>query len=128
METTLPKIFVSGFPLDINELDLAKLIAPHGDIATIKIVRDKQTRICKGYAFVEMATLTGAENAVIALDGSPMQDRELTVKINEERPVAVRPRFNRPNTDRRPAYGHRSDSRPASNTEERTQRPRRPRV
>ena len=54
------KLFVSGFPLDITEIELAKLIAPYGDIATLKIVRDKKTRICKGYAFVEMETKEGA--------------------------------------------------------------------
>lgn len=50
------KLFVSGFPLEITELELAQLIAAHGDISTIKIVRDRKTRICKGYAFTEMQT------------------------------------------------------------------------
>jgi RNA recognition motif-containing protein len=35
----LVKLFVGGFPLEIDELELAKLFAPHGDISTIKIVR-----------------------------------------------------------------------------------------
>lgn len=48
----LVKLFVGGFPLVIDELELAKLFGPHGDISTIKIVRDKKTRICKGYAFI----------------------------------------------------------------------------
>jgi RNA recognition motif-containing protein len=81
------KLFVSGFPLDITEIALAKLIAPYGDIATLKIVRDKKTRICKGYAFVEMETKEGAKQASEALNGTPMLDRELTVKISEEKPV-----------------------------------------
>ncbi|RFZ92864.1 RNA-binding protein [Mucilaginibacter conchicola] len=48
----MKKLFVSGFPLGITELELATLIAPYGDIDTIKIVRDKKTKKCKGYAFI----------------------------------------------------------------------------
>lgn len=68
----------------MTELELVKMIGPHGDVETIKIVRDKKTRICKGYAFLEMKDRTGAENAVIALDGTPIADRVLSVKINDD--------------------------------------------
>ncbi|MDN3584545.1 RNA recognition motif domain-containing protein [Mucilaginibacter flavus] len=78
------KLFVGGFPLDMTELDLVKMVNLHGEVSTIKIVRDKKTRICKGYAFLEMKDREGAENTVIALDGTPMGDRVLNVKINEE--------------------------------------------
>ncbi|WP_413667908.1 RNA recognition motif domain-containing protein [Mucilaginibacter sp. Mucisp86] len=78
------KLFVGGFPLEMTELELVKMIGPHGDVETIKIVRDKKTRICKGYAFLEMKDRTGAENAVIALDGTPIADRILSVKINDD--------------------------------------------
>ena len=81
------KLFVGGFPLEIQEIELAKLIAIHGDIDTIKIVRDKKTKICKGYAFVEMKDREGAENTVEALDGTLLDGKILSVKINEE-PVA----------------------------------------
>ncbi|ASU34783.1 RNA recognition motif domain-containing protein [Mucilaginibacter xinganensis] len=81
------KLFVGGFPLDFTELDIAMLVGLHGDISTIKIVRDKKTRICKGYAFVEMVDKDGAERAVEALDGTEVGGRQLNVKIREEKPV-----------------------------------------
>jgi RNA recognition motif-containing protein len=84
------KLFVGGFPLEIEEIELAKLFGMHGDISTIKIVRDKKTRICKGYAFIEMTERVGAENAVDALNGTLMNGKVLTVKINEE-PAALPP-------------------------------------
>ncbi|HZX59863.1 MAG TPA: RNA-binding protein [Mucilaginibacter sp.] len=94
------KLFVSGFPLDIEEIELAKLFALHGDIVTIKLVRDKKTRICKGYGFIEMADEASAENAIAALDGQPMGDRNLTVKIRPDEPAApaapTRPVFRKP--------------------------------
>lgn len=78
------KLFVSGFPLDISELDLVKLFIPHGDVATVKIVRNKKTGTCKGYAFLEMKELNSAERAIEALDYSPSAGRMLTVRIVEE--------------------------------------------
>jgi RNA recognition motif-containing protein len=116
------KLFVGGFPLDIDELELAKLFAPHGDISTIKIVRDKKTRICKGYAFIEMNDRKGTEGAAEALDGTDMNGKQLTVKINEE--PAPKPSYA-PTTfsqQRQPVY--QKVSRPG--TEERKKRPRRP--
>ena len=81
---SLIKLFVGGFSLDIEEIELAKSFAPHGDISTIKIVRDKKTKLCKGYALVEMNDRAGAEAAAKALNGSMLDGKELTVKINEE--------------------------------------------
>jgi RNA recognition motif-containing protein len=81
------KLFVGGFPLDMDEQQLAEMIAPHGDIQTVKIVRDKKTRICKGYGFVEVSDQFSAEHVILALDGMQMGDRQLTVSIREEEPV-----------------------------------------
>lgn len=116
------KLFVGGFPREISELELAMLIAPYGDIATLKIVRDKKTRICKGYAFVEMLTEQGAVQASAALDGQEMQGRELTVKINVEQPAkqVATQRF-RPQTS---SYS-KNIQRPPSNPVK-PKRPRRP--
>lgn len=81
------KLFIGGFPLDIGEIELAKMFGPHGDISTVKIVRDKKTRICKGYAFIEMPNRAHAENAAEALNGTYMQGKMLTVNINEDVPA-----------------------------------------
>jgi RNA recognition motif-containing protein len=79
------KLFVSGFPLEITEIELAQLIAPHGDINTLKIVRDKKTRICKGYAFVEMNSFEAAQNTKDALNNTDLYGRVLTLNIVEEK-------------------------------------------
>lgn len=87
------KLFVGGFPLDITELELVKLFGPHADINTIKIVRDKKTRVCKGYAFVEIIDKDAVDRAIEALDGTAMGDKVLSVKITEEKPVAPKKPF-----------------------------------
>jgi|GEM_PF-444936 len=118
------KLFVGGFPLDINEMDLAKLIAPHGTISTIKMIRDRATKKLKGYAFVEMATQTDADQVIEALHNAELKDRVLTVKIVEETeqtsPPPRRPSFQggRPGQQRSSSSYGRSGSnysRPDSN-------------
>lgn len=88
------KLFIGGFPLDTDEMALAQLISPHGTIEVMKIVRDKKTRICKGYAFVEMKTADDAVAVMGALDGEPMGDRQLSVKLTDE-PAPVTPPTSR---------------------------------
>lgn len=78
------KLFVSGFPLDMDELELVKLFAPFGDVSTIKIIRDRVTKICKGYCFLEMKQCDAAEKAVTALDGLLIAGRNLTIRMVPE--------------------------------------------
>jgi len=87
------KLFVGGFPLEMDEMGLVKLIAIHGDVDTIKIVRDKKTKICKGYAFVEMKDLQSAEQVKEALNGTSVDGRPLTINIVEEKPAVVQPTY-----------------------------------
>jgi RNA recognition motif-containing protein len=82
------KLFVSGFPLDMDEIELVKMFSLHGDVKTIKLVKDKKTRICKGYGFIEMADMAAAENVIAALNGEPMGDRKLTINIRPDEPEA----------------------------------------
>lgn len=80
------KLFVSGFPLDISEMEIAQLFSVYGDVATIKIVRNKKTGTCKGYAFLEMKNKEGADRAIDALDYAPVSDRMFTVRLVEDDP------------------------------------------
>lgn len=83
----LVKLFIGGFPLEISELELVQLVSPYGEVSTIKLVRDKATRKCKGYGFLEMVSREAAENAILNLDGAVMGERVLTLNIKEEGPV-----------------------------------------
>jgi RNA recognition motif-containing protein len=88
------KLFIGGFPLDMDEMGLAQLIAPHGNIEIMKIVRDKKTRVAKGYAFVEMASERDAVAVMAALDGEPIGDRQFSVKLAAA-PVIAQPLFQK---------------------------------
>jgi len=100
------KLFVGGFPMDITELELVMLFSPHGDVSTIKIVRDKKTGNCKGYAFLEMKDKDGAEHAVEALDGAFIGERMLSVKMTDDKQTPVKKPFSKfsGNFSSKPSY------------------------
>lgn len=55
------KLFVGGLPPEVRELDLVQLIAIYGEVQSIKVIRDKLTEKCKGYAFLEMKDYEAAK-------------------------------------------------------------------
>jgi RNA recognition motif-containing protein len=85
------KLFVGGFPLDMDELGLAELFGPYGNISTVTIVRDKATKLCKGYGFIEMQKQEEANEAVAGLNGRQMGDRQLSVKPATEKLIGSGP-------------------------------------
>jgi RNA recognition motif-containing protein len=105
MACTPVKIFVSGYPLGYDEMALAQLLSPYGRISTVKIVRDKQSRKAKGYAFIEMESLKDAEEVMTALNDREMDDKKLTINLVEVKPepTPLRPEaITSPSRPRRP--------------------------
>jgi hypothetical protein len=103
------KLYIGGIPADMDELSLAQMVGLHGDIATMKIVRDRITRKGKGYAFVEMVNQEGAAAAVEALNntafgGEILDVKPADVKQPPERPVRYErvQRANEPQRELRP--------------------------
>src|SRR4051812_37198999 len=89
------KLFVGGFPLEATEMELVQWVSPYGTVITIKIVRDKKTKVCKGYAFLEMESRQDAEQVMIELDGTTFHGREMRVNIVEEQPEPVKPVYQK---------------------------------
>ena len=85
----MSKLFAVGFPRDFDELQLAQLFAPYGDIELLTIVRDRSNGESKGYGFVHMKTQASAEGAIAALNGHPFGDRQMEVRRADEKPVPV---------------------------------------
>jgi cold-inducible RNA-binding protein len=82
----MKNIFVSNLDITTTEDELRNLFRAHGTVETVTLVRDRDTSIPRGFAFVEMSSDTEAEAAIVALNGTVLADRPLTV--NEARPKA----------------------------------------
>jgi RNA recognition motif-containing protein len=79
------KVFVGGLPPDVDELELVGFVSTYAEVSTIKVVRDRITKKCKGYAFLQMTSDKMAEKAVSELDGRRYRGNTLTVNISPDK-------------------------------------------
>jgi len=84
------KLYVGNLSYETSEDELRDTFAPYGDVASAKIINDRDTGRSKGFGFVEFNDDEAARKAMSALNGSDLRGRALTV--NEARPQAERPR------------------------------------
>jgi RNA recognition motif-containing protein len=81
----MTKLFAVGFPRELDELQLAQMFGPYGDIELLTIMRDQVTGRSKGFGFIHMRTESGAMNAIEALNGKPFGDRQMEVRLAEDK-------------------------------------------
>jgi RNA recognition motif-containing protein len=81
----MTKLFVVGFPREMNEIDLDQLFTLHALVSKITIIRDQQTGVSKAYAFVEMMDAQGADRAIKALNGMTFGQRVMSVRHAEKK-------------------------------------------
>jgi RNA recognition motif-containing protein len=94
------KLYVGNLPFQTTEADLETLFASAGDVATITVMRDRETGRARGFAFVEMSSDEGAAQAVDTLNNSSYGGRNL--QVNEARPQQPRAQgFGGPRQSRR---------------------------
>jgi RNA recognition motif-containing protein len=82
------KLYVGNLPYDTGEQDLQSLFARAGTVEGVNVIRDMATGRARGFAFVEMSSEEGAQNAINMLNNAQLGGRNLTV--NEARPKAQR--------------------------------------
>jgi len=83
------KLYVGNLPFETTESDLQALFEGTGPVSTVNIIRDRATGQARGFAFVEMSDVEGAQRAVAELNQHQLGGRSLTV--NEAKPMAPRP-------------------------------------
>ena len=75
-------LFVGGLTAQTTEEDVTSLLRDHGEVLHVKLGWDPVKRICKGFAFVEMASTAAAE-ACLPLSGTQRQGKFLKVELND---------------------------------------------
>lgn len=83
-------IFIAGLSYSINDADLKDLFSEYGEIASSKVIMDRQTGRSKGYGFVEMDDEEAAKKAISELNGAEYDGR--TISVSEARPREEKPR------------------------------------
>lgn len=77
-------IYVGNLPYQITEDELRTAFEEYGEVASVKIIIDRETGRSKGFAFVEMNDDGQGGSAIEELDGAELLGR--TLRVNEARP------------------------------------------
>jgi RNA recognition motif-containing protein len=81
----MTKLYVGNLPFSATEDSVRTLFAPHGQVATVSLINDRDTGRPRGFGFVEMAD-ADASRAMQALNGQDMDGRLLKIDEAQERP------------------------------------------
>ena len=79
------KLYVGNLSYSTTEDDLRTLFAQAGTVASVALIKDRDTGQSKGFAFVEMSTQAEAQKAISQFNGQALHDRALTVNIARPR-------------------------------------------
>ena len=74
-------IYISGLSFSANDADLNNLFAEYGEVASARVISDRETGRSKGYGFVEMADEEAGDKAIAALNEAEIDGRKLAVSV-----------------------------------------------
>ncbi len=79
------KLYVGNLSYSTTEDELRNLFAGAGTVASVALIKDRDTGQSKGFAFVEMSNQVEAEKAISMFNGHMLGQRELKVSIARPR-------------------------------------------
>ncbi len=83
------KLYIGNLPFNTTEEELQKLFSQAGEVASVEVIKDRDTGSSKGFAFVEMGSQLEAEKAISTFNGTNLGDRQ--IKVNMAHPREERP-------------------------------------
>lgn len=78
------KLYVGNLSYETTEATLSELFAGIGEVQSVTLVTDRMSGRSKGFAFVEMADDTKAQEAINQLNERELDGR--SIKVAEARP------------------------------------------
>ncbi|MFZ6015663.1 MAG: RNA recognition motif domain-containing protein [Patescibacteria group bacterium] len=82
------KLFVGGIPYRTTDAELQEHFSQAGEVVSVFIPTDRETRRPRGFAFVEMADDSAAQKAIEMFNETDMGGRQIVV--NMARPAEER--------------------------------------
>ena len=82
MET---RIYVGNLAKTTTEAEITTLFAQAGVVTSVDLVKDRETGLSKGFAFVSMPAEAEAEKAISMFNAYSLADNELKVNVAKPR-------------------------------------------
>ncbi|KAI8467432.1 MAG: hypothetical protein J3K34DRAFT_370317, partial [Monoraphidium minutum] len=83
------KLYVAGLTAHATEEPLRSLFGRYGEVTEVRIITDRDSGLCKGFAFLGFANKEMAQAAKFGLDGYKLDGKNLVVRTagaKDERP------------------------------------------
>lgn len=100
----MTSIFVAKLDFNATEEQLKSLFEEHGRVNRVTIAKDRETGKPRGFAFVEMANESEAEQAIEALDNYSINGRNIAVKKADDRASGGKPSGDNNRSNDRPSF------------------------
>jgi len=78
------KIYVGNLSYDITEEELREEFQAFGEVESVSVITDKYSGRPRGFAFVEMQSVSEGQAAIAGLNGKTLKER--TLNVNAARP------------------------------------------
>lgn len=85
-------LFVSNIDYKITEDELRKLFEEYGEVKSVKILIDLESRKSKGYGFVLMGNSYEGQKAILRLNRRKINNRPLSVQEARPKPGTEEPK------------------------------------
>ncbi|HVP20380.1 MAG TPA: RNA-binding protein [Anaerolineaceae bacterium] len=82
------KLYVGNLAYSVKEDDLRTLFAQAGTVVSVAVIKDRDSGMSKGFAFVEMNSQAEAQKAISMFNNYNLSERPL--KVNPARPKEER--------------------------------------
>jgi RNA recognition motif-containing protein len=79
------KLYVGNLPYSTTEDELRTMFSQAGTVASVAVIKDRDTGQSKGFAFVEMSNQVEAEKAISLFNGHSLGQREMKVSLARPR-------------------------------------------
>ncbi len=90
----MSKLYVGNLPYSFTDSTLEELFAQSGEVASSKVIMDRDSGSSKGFGFVEMASEEEADSAIEKFNGHEIDGRPLKVDKAKQKPDRdSRPRY-----------------------------------
>ena len=79
------KLYVGNLSYAMRDDDLQQQFSEYGQVASAKVMMDRDTGRSKGFGFVEMVSAADAQSAIEGLNGQSVGGRALVVNVARPR-------------------------------------------